>query len=425
MLRMVRRKVGLKVFGLLLLFMAGCVASPPRLNPEWYGQGIPRPVWHVLGSGRAVQQVVDVDFEIPTPQREEELRQRGVQVPRVSRSTVDPREHRDFIDNRVTAVGFGITAGGYLLYCEGVSMPVLVPEAYVDLTLTSAEPLNPSIYPDRESARASLPRGAAGSGPPRYTYHRAAGGALIAPLVFSPATTPRIARTMLEVRKHLSESVTHELRVLLLNLAGSRVLQGVFSRVVRVGTEPVPPAVVPESRPVGQTARAPVATEPLQRPAVPVPTPAEPALAPPAPAPAPGTLAPSPGLVQALTGKNATPQVAPRPRLPLDVAANPDVPKPLATNRKVGPSATQNAQVQADINYLRSIGAKNIRVNQQQLTLENGQRVGINRPDVQFDLDGRRYHVEYDTPTSGRGPAHRARATANDPNSETILLIVP
>jgi hypothetical protein len=75
--------------------------------------------------------------------------------------------------------------------------------------------------------------------------------------------------------------------------------------------------------------------------------------------------------------------------------------------------------------YLRTIGARNIRVNQQQVTVRNGQRVGVNRPDLQFDYNGRRYHVEYDTPTSGRGPGHQSRITSNDPDAEIILLIVP
>jgi hypothetical protein len=71
--------------------------------------------------------------------------------------------------------------------------------------------------------------------------YRGAGGALIVPTVFSPATTPRIARTMLQVRQHLSETTQRELEVQLLNLTGTRVLQGIFSRVVRVGPEPEAP----------------------------------------------------------------------------------------------------------------------------------------------------------------------------------------
>jgi hypothetical protein len=130
-------------------------------------------------------------------------------------------------------------------------------------------------------------------------------------------------------------------------------------------------------------------------------------------------------LVEALSGKNPTPPVAPGPRLPQDVAVKPTVPGELLTDRPVSSSPTQNAQIRADTQYLRDIGATDIRVNQQQLTSGNGQRVGINRPDLQFDYNGRRYHVEYETPTSGRGPGHQSRIISNDPNAEIILLIVP
>ena len=71
------------------------------------------------------------------------------------------------------------------------------------------------------------------------------------------------------------------------------------------------------------------------------------------------------------------------------------------------------------------IGATNIRVNQQQLTFKNSQRVGINRPDLQFDYNNRRYSVEYDSPASGRGPGHQARLTANNPEGDVILIIIP
>jgi hypothetical protein len=144
------------------------------------------------------------------------------------------------------------------------------------------------------------------------------------------------------------------------------------------------------------------------------------------PAPAPGTLAPSAELVQALTGKNPTPQVPAGPRLRQDVTVKPKVPRRLDTDRPISPSPSQNAQLQRDIEYLKNeLGAKNIRVNQQQLRFRNGQRVGINRPDLQFDYNNRRYSVEYDSPTSGRGPGHQSRLTANDPDGEVILIIIP
>lgn len=91
----------------------------------------------------------------------------------------------------------------------------------------------------------------------------------------------------------------------------------------------------------------------------------------------------------------------------------------------MGPSPSQNAQAQADIQYLRAMGATNIRVNQQQLTFNNNQRVGLNKPDLQFDHQGRRYHVEYDAPSSVRGSGHQKRTTSNDPEAEILLLIVP
>jgi hypothetical protein len=113
------------------------------------------------------------------------------------------------------------------------------------------------------------------------------------------------------------------------------------------------------------------------------------------------------------------------PRLRQDLAVKPEVPDLLPLERPISPSPRQNAQLQRDIDYLDKVGAENIRVNQQQVTLSDGQRVGINRPDLQFDYLGRRYHVEYDSPASGRGPGHQERLTANDPSADIILLIIP
>jgi hypothetical protein len=324
------------------------------------------------------------------------LSQRGVQLPRSAQGLADPRAHRDFIDSRVEAVGYGISEGGWVLFCEGLPLPVLVPEQQVDLRLDGAQSLNGTIYPDRKTALAAQGPGATHG---RYAYYRGAGGALIVPTVFSPASTPRIAATMLQVRKDLSETVQRELKVMLLTLTGTKVLQGAFSRVVRAPPEP---------------------RSPKPRAATPTPGPA-----PAPPAPAPGSLAPSPALVQALTGKNPTPRVAPGPRLPQDTAVAPKVPKQMPQDRPIGASQSQNAQLQVDVQFLKDNGATNIRVNQQQLKLDERSRVGINRPDLQFDYNGRRYHVEYDSPASGRGPSHQSRLISNDPDAEIILLIIP
>ncbi len=369
----------------LLLMLSGCAALPSLV---------------LTGAGQALA----VDFEAATPQHVERLRRGGVQLPRASPQLADPRAHRDYVEGRVTAVGFGLSAGGYVLYCEGLPHPVLVPESQVDLGLTQAVPRSVSIHPDRDAA---LAEGASTSGHETYGYYRGAGGALIVPTLFSPASTPRIARTMLAVRQQLSETGQRELKVLLLGLTGTRVLQGIVSRVVRVGTEPAPPPQPVVPRPGTVTPSAP--------PPTPVPT----------PAPVPAPLAPSPGLVRALSGNNPTPAVSPGPRLPQDVAVKPTIPPLLQTTRSIGPSPSQNAQLQADIHYLKSLGARNIRVNQQQIIALDKQRVGTNRPDLQFDYMGRRYHVEYDSPTSNRGHGHQSRITSNDPNAETILLTIP
>jgi hypothetical protein len=78
-----------------------------------------------------------------------------------------------------------------------------------------------------------------------------------------------------------------------------------------------------------------------------------------------------------------------------------------------------------NLKLIGALGAENIRVNQQQVNLANKARVGINRPDLQFDYNGRRYSVEYDSPTSGRGPRHQSRLTANDSEAIIIRIIIP
>ncbi|KFE68518.1 hypothetical protein DB31_7755 [Hyalangium minutum] len=197
---------------------------------------------------------------------------------------------------------------------------------------------------------------------------------------------------------------------------------GVAAGKLMSATRPVTGWDVPEPvEPVGPGKREAPPAPPRTAAPAPEPTPA-----PAPPLPAPGILAPSPELVQALTGKNPTPQVPAGPRLLQDVTVKPKVPRPRDTDRPISPSPRQNAQLQRDIKYLQDeLGATNIRVNQQQLTSKNGQRVGINRPDLQFDYNGRRYHVEYDSPTSGRGPGHQSRLTSNDSEATVIRIIIP
>jgi len=112
------------------------------------------------------------------------------------------------------------------------------------------------------------------------------------------------------------------------------------------------------------------------------------------------------------------------PRLAQDVTVNPAAPKALSLDRPVGGSASQNAFVQKRIMSLQERGASDIRVNQQQVNI-NGTRVGVNRPDLQYTLNGRRYYEEFDIPSSTRGPGHQARILANDPDGLVELFTVP
>src|SRR5262249_37708472 len=66
-----------------------------------------------------------------------------------------------------------------------------------------------------------------------------------------------------------------------------------------------------------------------------------------------------------------------------DENVDPDPPPAKPTNRSIGKSAEQNAQCQADVAAAREAGATDIRVNQQQVDAE-GNRVGVNRPDLQY-----------------------------------------
>ena len=111
-------------------------------------------------------------------------------------------------------------------------------------------------------------------------------------------------------------------------------------------------------------------------------------------------------------------------RLSQDIAVSRDAPEALSTSRSIGQSATQNAAAQEDIADLKSQGYTDIRVNQQQVNAA-GERVGVNRPDIQATSPtGQRVYIEYDTSASTRAAGHLQRISANDPNAMVILKTV-
>ena len=111
-----------------------------------------------------------------------------------------------------------------------------------------------------------------------------------------------------------------------------------------------------------------------------------------------------------------------RSKLDIDWQRDHGEPPPATAIGRIGESPTQNADLQIWLRTLDELGAKDIRVNQEQVTFDYV-RVGRNRPDLQFTLNNRRYYVEWDTPTSGRGLGHATRILANDPAASKVLAL--
>ncbi len=111
-------------------------------------------------------------------------------------------------------------------------------------------------------------------------------------------------------------------------------------------------------------------------------------------------------------------------RLPQDIAVNPNPPAALPLARPISLSPTQNAFLQNRIAQLQQLGARALRVNQQQVNI-SGVRVGINRPDLQYTLNGQRWYEEFDTGSLQAAQAHEPRIMANDPSGAFIPWYVP
>ncbi len=63
-------------------------------------------------------------------------------------------------------------------------------------------------------------------------------------------------------------------------------------------------------------------------------------------------------------------------------------------------------------------------MNQQQVDI-NGVRVGINRPDLQYTLNGQRFYEEFETSSIGDAWAHMGRIMSSDPSGQFIPWFVP
>jgi hypothetical protein len=94
------------------------------------------------------------------------------------------------------------------------------------------------------------------------------------------------------------------------------------------------------------------------------------------------------------------------------------------TGRTVGATPNQEAQLQADVDAAVKAGAVDIRINEWQIDAD-GKVQGINRPDLQYTLNGQRIYIEYEQPANPRGLPHATRIIPNDPTGKVIVKLVP
>jgi hypothetical protein len=199
-----------------------------------YGTTDPDKPASVFISNR-INNEISVGVEVPTPEESEWLKQHGVDLPKVSDATADPRSHSDYVDNILNAVGFGIYLGGYLLYLDGFEMPVFVPESHFDFSVTGSNAADLAIYDSYSQAMDHVPIGppAPGKALP-HAYYRGAGGKVIAPTLFTEDTTPRVIKTAIEAKRLLGKTVSTELTYVALNIIGAMVLKAIIGIVARI-----------------------------------------------------------------------------------------------------------------------------------------------------------------------------------------------
>ncbi len=90
-------------------------------------------------------------------------------------------------------------------------------------------------------------------------------------------------------------------------------------------------------------------------------------------------------------------------------------PEPNDGKAKQHGNPDHDAAINDKVNQVRQEGGKNIRKNQQQVDV-NGNNVGGNQPDLQWDVDGKHHNWEIDR-TKNSSLKHQRQIPANDPNA--------
>jgi hypothetical protein len=165
---------------------------------------------------------------------------------KINLRVLTPKDDAGYIDTRMTDVAYNIYQFGFLVYCRGMSLPIHVPESMVDLNPTTFEAIDAKVYDTLAQANEAIRRAPAkAKGVKPFAYYRGAGGAVISPTMFSPATAPRTIATFLEARRLYAEFVQNALAGLAISLAGGVILRMGLGPLLRAFTDPKPPRAVP------------------------------------------------------------------------------------------------------------------------------------------------------------------------------------
>jgi hypothetical protein len=159
----------------------------------------------------------------------------------------DPEEDPDYIDNRMTGVGYEIyLKNGFVVYVSGLTTPINVSDPFTDLDEKSAQPIDAKVYKSYAEATDAVKAASAKlKGKKYFAYYRAAGGAVIAPTVFSPASAPRTIATLWVARQMYADFVQKSLAGVAMNIVTGMVYRAAVGRLMRASDEPEPPSYRP------------------------------------------------------------------------------------------------------------------------------------------------------------------------------------
>jgi hypothetical protein len=172
-----------------------------------------------------------------------------------------PKARADYIDNRAEAIGYYIYHPSFQVYCSGMSGPIYVSDDFLKLDVEKAEAINSTIYDTLAEAKDAIKQAPAKTkGVTPFAYFKGAAGAVIAPTIFSPATTPRIIAGYYGARRVWAQNVASELTGVSIGLGTGIAFRMTLGRTYRPLPEDpkppprnLPPPVPPKIRPVNDT----------------------------------------------------------------------------------------------------------------------------------------------------------------------------